>query len=145
MPNNNIPMSEDCEVCFSYETFYIESVLSITYTINSQVNLIENILKGLEESTVGEDETNLFAASQNIDTNTLLISKFFSLLSNSGIRQYKESTINLETTHILSGYFHDEAVSKIIDLENELSTLLKDIKKLHVTFQRDCLVQKNVT
>jgi len=129
-------MIEDCEVCFSYETFYIESVVSITSTINYQVNLIENIIKG-PESTIDQHETNLFDAIQNINTNTLLISKFFSQLRNSIIRQYQESTINLETTHILSGYFPDEVVSKIIDLETELSTLLKDIKKLHVTLQQE--------
>lgn len=69
-------MSEDYKIWFPHEVFYIESLLSITRTIQSEVNAVDFILKELE-SGEHKNENILIDAVQNICTQTALISKFF--------------------------------------------------------------------
>lgn len=178
-------MDEDYKIWFQHEIFYIESLLSITRTIQSEVNAVEFILKELQ-SGEHKNENILIDAVQNICTQTALISKFFwpitkdkihkvrgqklrevykitetSCLKSKEVRNFIEhfdekldlflnnfqagsiipryvgTRINKEGTKIFRGYFIEEVVFKIFDLEYELLPILNEIKILHHKLERD--------
>lgn len=69
-------MSKEMKIWFPYEVFYIESLLTITRTIQAEQNVVVKILDEIQVGNYQNDKQ-LIDSIQNICTQTALVSKFF--------------------------------------------------------------------